>query len=379
MNIDTYAKILSRQKQSMTPAMQEAIKEQARLHFICEAKRTRFYELEDQYRDIFSKGVGLFFERYPELHEKLPCREPKAKQIHAIFEGLNTPESDFKNIAQLMKTIPQLARAEEMNVDIGRACFEYFLALSNLTSKISQDRKQFFSSEYLSKMDALADEGVMMYFLETPDFPILNEECDANYILDSFIFGDYMSAKALLESFFNMSQVGDSMRRKQEDIESAICNMMSGYQRTAARNWFSLLESEHKKCADAFEGFWEKTRIFKNGFQRSKKIQELLDNAIDVEWESKAWKKIDAYYQKISGKPIEGVINRNALIHGDYNSNTMDVSSRDAVKIMLMWVNLRLIADHFCNIEELYENRMTMIPYFCTLPDDLAIDIMNRM
>lgn len=83
--------------------------------------------------------------------------------------------------------------------------------------------------------------------------------------------------------------------------------------------------------------------------------------------------------QKISGKPTEGVINRNALIHGDYNSNTMDVSSRDAVKIMLMWVNLRLIADHFCNIEELYENRITMIPYFCTLPDDLAIDIMNRM
>ena len=359
--------------------MQEAIKEQGRLHFICEAKRTRFYELEDQYRDIFSKGVGLLFERYPELHEKLPCREPKAEQILAIFEGLSTTESDFKNIAQLMKTIPQLARAEEMNVDIGRACFEYFLALSNLTSKINQDRKQFFSSEYLSKMDALADEGVMMYFLETPDFPILNEECDANYILDSFIFGDYMSAKALLESFFNMSQVGASMRRKQEDIESAICNMMSGYQRTAARNWFSLLESEHKKCADAFEGFWEKTRIFKNGFQRSKKIQELLDKAIDVEWESKAWKKIDAYYQKISGKPTEGVINRNALIHGDYNSNTMDVSSRDAVKIMLMWVNLRLIADHFCNIEELYENRITMIPYFCTLPDDLAIDIMNRM
>ena len=144
MDIVTYAKILSRQKQSMTPAMQEAIKEQARLHFICEAKRTCFYELEDQYRDIFSKGVGLFFERYPELHEKLPCREPKAKQILAIFEGLNTPESDFKNIAQLMKTIPQLARAEEMNVDIGRACFEYFLALSNLTSKINQDRKQFF-------------------------------------------------------------------------------------------------------------------------------------------------------------------------------------------------------------------------------------------
>ena len=46
-------------------------------------------------------------------------------------------------------------------------------------------------SLYMSKMDSLADEGVMMYFLETPDFPLLSKECDANYVLNSFIFGDY--------------------------------------------------------------------------------------------------------------------------------------------------------------------------------------------
>ena len=40
--------------------MQEAIKEQARLHFICEAKRTRFYALEDQYRDIFKRCWAVF-------------------------------------------------------------------------------------------------------------------------------------------------------------------------------------------------------------------------------------------------------------------------------------------------------------------------------
>lgn len=97
-------------------------------------------------------------------------------------------------------------------------------------------RKTFFSEEYMSKMDSLADEGVMMYFLETPDFPLLSEECDANYVLDSFIFGEYMSSKVLLESFFTMSMLGESMRRKQEDIDSAMCNMLSGYQRTAARN-----------------------------------------------------------------------------------------------------------------------------------------------
>ncbi len=379
MDIDTYTKILLKQQESMTPEMLEAIKTQGELHIICEAKQNRFYELENQYRILFSQGVELLFDHHPELQGELPNRETKAEQILAIWEEVNNSDSNCKKITKLMKTIPQLVEAENMNIEIGKACFEFFVALSNLNAKIANDRKTFFSEEYMSKMDSLADEGVMMYFLETPDFPLLSEECDANYVLDSFIFGDYMSSKVLLESFFTMSMPGESMRRKQEDIDSAMCNMLSGYQRTAARNWFSLLESEHKKCAEVLEGFWEKAREFKNGFQRSQKIQELFDRAVDVEWENRAWKKIDAYYQKMVGKPQVGVINRNALIHGDYNNDSIDVSERDVIKIMLMWVNMRLIADHFCYIEELFENKITLIPYLCTLPSDLAIDIMNIM
>lgn len=370
MDVDVYANILLKQRKSMTPEMLEAIKIQGELHIICEAKQNRFYELEDQYRTIFSKGVDLLFKKHPELRDELPNKETRTGQILEITQELNSEDSGSKRITQIMKTIPQLVEAEKMNVEIGKACVEFFIALANLNSRINKDRKSFFSPAYLEKMDALADEGVMMYFLETPDFPLLNDECDANYVLDSFIFGEYMSSKTLLESFFTMSMPGESMRRKQEDIDSAMCNMLSGYQRTAARIWFSLLESEHKKCATVLEGFWEKAREFKNGLQRSRKIQELFDRTIDVEWELRAWKKIDAYYKKMVGKVQPGVVNRNALIHGDYNDDSMDVSERDVVKIMLMWINMRLIADHFCYIEELYENRITMLLYLCTLPVD---------
>ena len=379
MDIDTYTKILLKQQESMTPEMLEAIKTQGELHIICEAKQNRFYELENKYRILFSQGVELLLDHHPVLQGELPNRETKAEQILAIWEEVNNSDSNCKKITKLMKTIPQLVEAENMNIEIGKAFLEFFVALSNLNAKIANDRKTFFSEEYMSKMDSLADEGVMMYFLETPDFPLLSEECDANYVLDSFIFGDYMSSKVLLESFFTMSMPGESMRRKQEDIDSAMCNMLSGYQRTAARNWFSLLESEHKKCAEVLEGFWEKAREFKNGFQRSQKIQELFDRVVDVEWENRAWKKIDAYYQKMVGKPQVGVINQNALIHGDYNNDSIDVSERDVIKIMLMWVNMRLIADHFSYIEEFFENKVTLVPYLSTLPSDLAIDMMNIM
>lgn len=379
MELELYAKILQKQRELMTPAMQEAIAEQGRLHIICEAKQSRFYELEERYKTIFKQGTDLLFEQYPELRDALPNKETRVEQIQAIAEEVQNPNSGSKRIACLMKAIPQLVEAEGMNVELGEACLEFFVALSNLNAKIAEDRKNFFSEEYIAKMDALADDGVMMYFLETPDFPLLEKECDANYVLDSFIFGEYMSAKALLESFFTVSMSGVPLQRKQEDIESAMCNMLSGFQRTAARNWFSLLESEHKRCSLVLEGFFEKAREFKNGFQRSQKIQELFDRATNVDWERRAWKKIDIYYQKMVGKAQPGVINRNALIHGDYDDDSMDVTDRDVIKIMLMWINMRRIADHFAYIEELFENRITMIPYLCTLPNDLALDIMSIM
>ena len=355
------------------------MKKQGMLHELCEIKQNQFYLLEDKYRTIFSEGVNLLFEQHPELRDELPKEEPKAAQILSIADSLKDEKSGCKRITKAMKTIPQLVEAENMNAEIGKACLEYFFVLCALHSKINEDRKRFFSEEYLAKMDELADDGIMMYFLEMPTFPLLDDKCDANQVLDSFIFGDYMSTKVLLEAFFTMAMPGDSMRRKQEDLDSAVCNMMSGYQRTAARNWFSLLESEHKKCAEVLEGFWQKAKVFKKGIQRSKKIQELFDKAIDVEWEQRAWKKLDAYYQKMVGKEVKGVVNRNSLVHGDYNSTSMDITDRDVIKIMLMWLNMRLISDHFCYIEEMIENRITLIPYLCTLPEDLAIDIMSLM
>lgn len=379
MEFEEYAYILKRQKELTTPEMEEALKKQRLLHELCEIKQNQFYSLEDKYRTIFSEGVNLLFEQHPELRDELPKEEPKAAQILAIADSLKDEESGCKRITKAMKTIPQLVEAESMNAEIGKACLEYFFVLCALHSKINEDRKRFFSEEYLAKMDELADDGIMMYFLEMPTFPLLDDKCDANQVLDSFIFGDYMSTKVLLEVFFTMAMPGDSMKRKQEDLDSAVCNMMSGYQRTAARNWFSLLESEHKKCAEVLEGFWQKAKVFKRGIQRSKKIQELFDKAIDVEWEQRAWKKLDAYYQKMVGKEVEGVVNRNSLVHGDYNSTSMDITDRDVIKIMLMWLNMRLISDYFCYIEEMIENRITLIPYLCTLSEDLAVDIMNLM
>ena len=379
MNIKEYAEIVKKQQALMTDEMIEAEKEQGLLHDDCLEKGEYFHLLEEKHRQLLMEGADILFEKHPEIRNMLSNEETEVGRIKAAVNRTKYEREKSEYFINKMNTIPQLAEANDMNVEIGKACLEYFMAFLKLNNKISSDRKRFFTKEYLAKMDELADDGVMMYFLEMPYFPILDENCDANQVLDSFIFGDYASTIVLFSPFFEMTDIGDSMQRKLMDIDSAIYNMKNGYQRTAARIWFSLLESEHKKCANAFEGFWTKKKEFKNGLERSKKIQELFDQSVNVEWEVRAWEKINAYYKRLVGKDSDGAVNRNALIHGDYDSEQMDITDREVVKIMLMWFNMRLIADRYCYLEEFYMNKTTLIPYLVTLPEDLAIDMINLM
>lgn len=363
-----YIRILIKQGELLTSEMKDAIEKQTELHRICEEKQIHYYQLEDKYRGLFVAGLDELFRKYPDLRDEIPVRDTRKEAMTEIAQAYIQKTGRFDGLAQAMKTIPKLVEASGMEVEIGKAYYEFFVALAELNTQIIRDRKHFFSAEYITKMDALADEGVIMYFLETPYYPLLEDDCDADFVLDSFIFNDYISTATLLKTFFESPLPGDSMQRKQEDLFAALNNMVDGFYRSAARTWFSLLESEHKKCADVMEGYWEKACEFKNGFQRSKKIYDLFDKAFDMEWERHAWEKIDTYYQKMVGKEVEGVVNRNVLIHGDYNNASIDITDRDVVKIMLMWLNLRLIADSFCYVQEMIENRMNLVPYFCSLP-----------
>ncbi len=367
MTHEDYIYLQALQIKNVTPEIIAAIEKQRELHLLADEKMNVFYSMEDAYRKLFKQGVDKLYLKYPEAQNYLPKGETYIERFNEIDAGVSNPDSEIKKLSSLMKEIDELVEAEKMNETLGQACFEYYTAIAALNEKIADDRKCFFTKEYLAKMDALADEGVFLYFLETPDYSILDEKCNADFVLDSFTFGNYISTLTILDSFFHMPMAGPSMIRKQEDIASAVKNMMLGFQRTAARNWFALIESEHKKCAEAMEGYFEKERKFKNGKERSKKIDELFSKTLNVEWESMAWRKIDAYYQKMIGKPIESVPNRNELIHGDYDSNSIDITAKDVIKIMLIFINLRLIADHFSFIEEYYQNKITMIPYFCKL------------
>ena len=66
-----------------------------------------------------------------------------------------------------------------------KAYYDFFIANDELNRQIDSDHKVLFSAEYREKMRELADDGVFLYFLETPDLPLLDKECTSEYILES--------------------------------------------------------------------------------------------------------------------------------------------------------------------------------------------------
>lgn len=347
----------------MTPEIKDAINEQRKLHTIAVQKREIFDKLNEKSFDLLKIGSEKFFDKFPEYKQEMASGETKIEIAdRALKLAMDNPDK-FKEITAKMKEISELEENNKLNIDIAKASYEYLVAFTNLTEKINKDRNGLFSVEYKERLASLADEGVILYFLETPDLPLLEDKYDGKFLLDTFYINNCLSIKTLLQKFF-IDNPSPSMKRKADDLFITVELLNNGYYRSAARNLFALLDSEHKKAADAFEGYFEKTKKYNRGHLRAKKISDLVDK-LNIDWETIAWKKVNNYYQKVlSTNPVTGVIHRNSIVHGDYYNELLDIDKYDVIKLFLLWLNMRLIADLICNIDELYDLFLQYLPSY---------------
>ena len=367
MALETYLDSLDKQRKSMTRDQINAVLKQNRLHEIAFEKMQVRDRLENQYRELFIKGYQKLSST-PDILELLPKCDSEVEMMKALFDNIKNINSPMRNITISMKKIPEFIECEKLNVDVAKAHFDFFCANDELNRRINSDRETLFSNKYRERMRQLADDGVLLYFLETPDLPLLEDEFTADYILKSFSFSDYLSARELLSSFYQTPDPGVPLQRKLEDAHAALEMMFNGCYRSAARNWFALIEHEHKRCADTLEGYWEAKKEYKNGGQRSKKIYEIIEGMMG-DWEQEAWGKIDMFYKKLTAKQKsnEVALNRNPIIHGDYYSDSIDVSQNDSIRLFLLWINLRTITDHLAFFEDFTRNKVTLLPYLCSV------------
>lgn len=363
MTEQEYIEFVIKQGQLMTSEIKNAISEQRRLHSIAVQKREIFDSVYEKSFELIKIGTEKFFKKYPEYKQEMELGETKIEVVdRALKLAITTPDK-LKEITAKMKEIPELEENEKLNSEIAKASYDYLVAFTNLTDKINKDREELFSAEYREKLSALADEGVILYFLETPDLPLLENKYDGKFLLETFYINNCLAIKILLQEFF-MDNPSPSMKRKADDLYITVELLNNGFYRSAARNLFALLDSEHKKAADAFEGYFEKRKKYGKGHLRAKKISDLVDK-FNIDWETIAWEKVNKYYQKVvSTIPVDGVVHRNSIVHGDYFNALLDVDKYDVIKLFLLWLNMRLIADLICNIDELYDLFLQFLPSY---------------
>ncbi len=354
--------IIKQSEQCRTPEILKAIKEQERLSNIVHEKKFEFDKYRDRSISLLQVGTRKLKEKYPDLFKDMPKEDIKLDIVQGALDFAINNSKKYSEILDKMKEISELNENNKIQPLLTKSFYEYIVAFSNLESKFKEDRERLFSSEYKDKMASYADEGLLLYHLESPDLPILDKDIQMKDIIDYFLFEDCMGLRIVFSALLNIDNPGVSMQRKQEDIRITIELINNGYFRSATRNLFSLLDSEHKKAANAYEGIAKRKNLFKNGLQRSQKIDVLIDS-IDDPWMETAWKKINNYYKKVVATvPVDGVIHRNSIVHGDYESDLIDVKESSAIKLSLLYLNLRLISDYLCNKAEIFEELLLYLP-----------------
>ena len=365
---------IKQNEQCQTPEILKAIEEQERLSKEMMEKRSEYDNYWDQSFVLLQEGTRKFLEKYPELNKVVPKEDVKLGIIQNVLDVASKEPEKFSEILEKRRTIAEFNEYDKIQLEFTKAFYEYIVAFSNFESKLKKDREELFSAEYKVKMASYADEGLFLYYLETPDLPILDKDIQAKDIIDAFLYSDCEGLNVIFSSLLNMDNPGISMIRKQEDIRATIELIRCGYYRSAVRNLFALLDSEHKKAANTYEGILTKRKQYKKGHQRSKKIDKLID-CLDDSWIESAWNKIDSYYQKVvATAPVEGVIHRNSIVHGDYDSDLIDVDAYSATKLLLLYLNLRAIADYLCNKEEILGEVLLYLPSIILMLKEKQLD-----
>lgn len=358
---EAYFKFIIKQQKMLTDEIKEAIKEQTRLSKIAHEMQDIRDALEEKSKNLIVLGFSKLKEKYPDIESKLSQKETTVEAMRWLLNEFINKSENYLYVSERMKEIPEFQENQKLLDELGIATYNYFNAVYVLYKKIDSDRKKFFSKKYIEKMDEYADKGLLLYFLETPDIDLLDEELTENYLIDTYLYNDCLGFKIMLDRYVSILNPSPIMRRKSEDIIVAINLLNEGCYRSAARNIFALLESEHKRCANAFEGYFTKKKEYRKGHERANKIKDLLDK-ISIEWEQHSWEKINNYYKKIfANDKIEDICFRNGIVHGDYSEDAIDTNAVEVGKLVLLWLNLRLLADSLSILEDGYNSVLSYI------------------
>lgn len=350
------------QKLQSKPEIMDAINQQITLSKETKILMDKRYNIEDQLLELYSQipingfDESIFGDQELPEHERLQ----KLMELWYLDDERVKKNLDKINASGLKEKIAKLEQEYEETL------FKFYISLLKLDNAINNSREKLFSVEYKQKMKEYADQGVLLYFLETPDVPILSKNISSEDVLESLKYGNYMSLVTLFDGFINIVDPSPSMKRKSEDIKGAITCLVNGEYRSSARTMFALLESEHKNCSSAMDNFFTLDEKLRKGKQRAERIQNILDGLKTHQYFKNVWDIINPIYRDILNSKSSSFIDRNSIIHGDYYDDKMDITENDVIKLMLLFSNMRMISDHIQNYCDMLKETIKYSEIFAT-------------
>lgn len=313
----------------------------------------KYFNLVEQYneclRHVDKNKIGLIAKKYG-TGENMSDLE----RYHFLANLFKNKENNgFKELLEELKKDFYYAEGDKIQSEIKKAFFEYVKAYNELVSHMEEEQK-LYSAKYKEKMDKFAAEGFFTYCLNTPDWPLdddsitIDDVC--NYLLDE----DGLYLWNIFSTFIEHPEIGLIYQREADDLKASFSLLIQGHFWAALRNMYSLMDHHHKLCADAFNGYFEMKKKYKNGKERSEKISQLFE-LVSKRYEE-IWDKIDLAIKEINASGSKRFVSRNAIVHGDYEKLEINPNAIDVIKIILIYVTLRQMIEHLKTIEEIVKN-----------------------
>lgn len=271
---------------------------------------------------------------------------------------LHKNENGFSEIQDKLKNDQNFSSFLRLQSEIKNASVKLMEASLNLAEHFGKEL-DLFSNDYQKRIDEFANEGLFLYFMNTPDWPLEDNKYTLEDIINYELFEDGLHLWEILSQYIENVEMGDIYKREADDLKASYILLNMGLYWSSLRNMYSLLDHHHKLCADAFNGFAEQKKSFKNGKERSDRIGIIM--RISDRYE-KIWKKLDKAIQEINSKNgSERFVSRNAIVHGDYEKEEIKPTAMDVVKIMFLYVTLRKMVDKIKVFEQVLLDYQTYL------------------
>ena len=279
---------------------------------------------------------------------------PESKRIDIIVERLaNERKNGYSVVKEKLLKNKEYVESNEIAKQIFPAYMDFFKALIDLEQFIAREY-QLFSDDYKKKMDEYAEKGLFLFFQNTPDLPIDEEDVSIEDVYNYYLNDDAMYLVGIMEQYINKNDAGKIYDREGNDLIASYNQLLYGNYWAALRNLYALIDHHHKLCSDIFNGYEEAKVSFKNGKERSEYISKLF-NDTKVFYYEEVWKKINEAIEEINKGTGTRFIPRNSIIHGDYENMKIEPKASDVINVLFIYITMRGMIDHLANIEEAYK------------------------